>query len=708
MRSTTRTLLAFVFIIAAAGAANAQSRTWGVSPMGSDSSPGTEAAPFLTLQKAADVVNPGDTVIVEDGVYVGASASCGTGALPVVCVRRGGTASAWVTFQARHPGRAKIEGGNTSTHGFLFKGASYVTLSGFEIARMSSATGAAHGVMIDLGHDIVLSQLHIHDIGRVCTSTSQGLTGVFVRVPHVTITRSVFHDIGRFLPGENGCTASTTAHFDHAIYVSGEYYSSTTPGASDTLITNNIFYRIQRGWSVHLYPGTLPRMSILNNTFAFANTPAEDGQIIIAASTSDSRIMNNVFYSPRNAAVYYYDGTQTNLQIRNNIVYGTTKVIGAVPSGTTVSANMFTDPKVANAVSEPFDFHLLTGSPAVNAGLNLPEVTADYDGVARIDGSTDISALEFAAAPERNLDGSGASDLFLHQTETGEVNLFQMIAGVPGSVTTYAGIPIAWKPMGADDLDGNGIADLVWRETRTGDVGAWLMDASTPSGLTVKAAAVVAPAVPLGWQIVGLSDVDGDGKADFVWRHAPSGDLAVWLMNGLGVKASAVIASGIPLSWQIVGFGDVDGDHKDDFVWRQTQTGDVAFWLMNGTTVKAAPVISVGVPLSWRIAGAGDVDADGRADLIWHDAETGSVGVWLMNGASVKQFALVAAGIPLAFQIAKVADIDGDSKTDLIWRHQTSGAGDPSFDTAAWLMNGAAIKRSTFVLPAKPSGWKIY
>src|SRR5437667_438330 len=316
--SLARTILACAYSLAAAGAANAQSpRIWDVAPQGSDSNPGTERAPFLTIQRAADVVSPGDTVIVEDGVYtgVGTGTSCGSSSRPVVCLSRGGTADAWVTIQARHAGGAKLDGrSNTSTHGFYFKGASYVTISGFEIFGMGSSSGAAHGVMIDLGHDVVLSQLHIHDIGRVCTSTSLGLTGVFVRVPHVTITRSVFHDIGRFLPGENGCTATTAAHFDHAIYVSGEYYSSTTPGASDTLITNNIFYRLQRGWAIHVYPGTVTRIRILNNTFALPN-PRESGHILLAANTSEAEIGDNIFYNPHEEAIRYLSGFHTSLQV---------------------------------------------------------------------------------------------------------------------------------------------------------------------------------------------------------------------------------------------------------------------------------------------------------------------------------------------------------------------------------------------------------
>ena len=40
-----------------------------VSTAGSDSNSGNQSAPFLSIQHAANVVNPGDTVIVENGTY---------------------------------------------------------------------------------------------------------------------------------------------------------------------------------------------------------------------------------------------------------------------------------------------------------------------------------------------------------------------------------------------------------------------------------------------------------------------------------------------------------------------------------------------------------------------------------------------------------------------------------------------------------------
>ena len=58
-----------MFVCGFTGAAHAQSpRMWTVSPAGNDGNAGTDTAPLLTLQRAADVVNPGDTVVVPTNV----------------------------------------------------------------------------------------------------------------------------------------------------------------------------------------------------------------------------------------------------------------------------------------------------------------------------------------------------------------------------------------------------------------------------------------------------------------------------------------------------------------------------------------------------------------------------------------------------------------------------------------------------------------
>jgi hypothetical protein len=250
-------------------------------------------------------------------------------------------------------------------------------------------------------------------------------------------------------------------------------------------------------------------------------------------------------------------------------------------------------------------------------------------------------------------------------------------------------------PTVVTDFNGDGKADLVWRQTQTGDVSVWFMD-----GVAVKQEPVVSSGVPLAWQIVGIGDLDGDGKADLVWRQSQTGDVAVWLMDGATVKQAPLVAAGVPLAWQIVGVGDLNGDGKADLVWRNSQTGDVAVWLMNGAAVTQAPVVASGVPLAWKIVGIGDLDGDGKADLVWRHSQTGDVAVWLMNGATVKQGPIVSAGVPLSWQIVGVGDLDGDGKADLVWRDSQTG------DVSVWLMNGTTVKQ-TAVVAAVPLSWQI-
>jgi VCBS repeat protein len=62
------------------------------------------------------------------------------------------------------------------------------------------------------------------------------------------------------------------------------------------------------------------------------------------------------------------------------------------------------------------------------------------------------------------------------------------------------------------DFDGDGTEDIVWHSERTGDVYMWFMNGTT------RRSALIAPGISLLWKIVGVSDLNGDGKADLVWR----------------------------------------------------------------------------------------------------------------------------------------------------------------------------------------------
>jgi hypothetical protein len=372
-------------------------QTFYVAPAGHDDNPGTRGEPFRTSQRAADVVSPGDTVLVDDGVYTGTGENtpCASHtSRPVVCLTRGGDGPAWVTFRSIHPGGARIDGQhNASTSGFMFLvNANYIEIDGFEIFGSGNAAQAGSGIeLFSGGHDVTLTRNHIHDIGRLCTDTTNGQTAIFVEQPRVTITRNVIHDIGRFAPGEQDCSPSQAYYrnHDHGVYVDGRQ----TPGADDIVIANNLFYNHRRGWAIQVYPGQVRGLSILNNTFAAAN-PYSPGQILLGASTRDARIVNNVFVDPLNAGITYFGGSHTNLTMANNL--SSHALLDREVAGASMWNNVeYVDPRLAEKTYRP-----LADSPVIDRGLRLPDVRVDLDGVARPqNGAWDIGAYEFTKNP---------------------------------------------------------------------------------------------------------------------------------------------------------------------------------------------------------------------------------------------------------------------------------------------------------------------
>jgi len=74
-----------------------------------------------------------------------------------------------------------------------------------------------------------------------------------------------------------------------------------------------------------------------------------------------------------------------------------------------------------------------------------------------------------------------------------------------------------------------------------------------------------------GWQPKGVADLDGDAKADVVWRNAITGENYLWPMEGLAINPSEGYFRTVDLSWQIAAIRDYDGDLRADIFWRRGQ-----------------------------------------------------------------------------------------------------------------------------------------
>jgi hypothetical protein len=96
-----------------------------------------------------------------------------------------------------------------------------------------------------------------------------------------------------------------------------------------------------------------------------------------------------------------------------------------------------------------------------------------------------------------------------------------------------------------------------------------------------------------------LSDFDGDGTSDILWRNV-DGTLTNWLMDG-GQYTGAGFGYSIPTDWSVVGTGDFDGDSTDDILWRNDD-GTLTNWLMDGGQYTGAG-FGYSMPTDWIVQG---------------------------------------------------------------------------------------------------------
>lgn len=128
---------------AAAGAAGNQ---YYVATSGSDSGPGSAAQPFRTIQRAADVAGPGDTINITPGTYApvtfGRSGSEGN---PITVRRNGGGALVWIDAACNEANAVQIKG-------------DYITIQDIGAKRAGEAT-----VSLDAADHVTLERMNIQD-----------------------------------------------------------------------------------------------------------------------------------------------------------------------------------------------------------------------------------------------------------------------------------------------------------------------------------------------------------------------------------------------------------------------------------------------------------------------------------------------------------------------------------------------------------------
>ena len=163
---------------AGVSASPATGSTFFVATTGNDTGPGSEAAPWLTIQHAVEKVPAGSTVLVQSGTYN-----------ELVTITRSGSATAGFITIAAAPGATPIVDGtglkipNGENGLFTLENVSFVRVIGFEVQNYTSSSAALDPVgiyVIGAGSNIEIRNNHIHDIVTTVPNSNGDALGIAI------------------------------------------------------------------------------------------------------------------------------------------------------------------------------------------------------------------------------------------------------------------------------------------------------------------------------------------------------------------------------------------------------------------------------------------------------------------------------------------------------------------------------------------------
>jgi len=402
-------------------AVNAQAATFYVAPTGKDTNPGTAAAPWATIQRAANTVNPGDTVVVQPGVYKGAKFS------------RSGLTTAYIRFLGQ-PGTIVNSPGSFNSNGdnLWIRNAHYLILEGFTVTNAPRSGIAIQGEPTAPATGNIARRNYCHHNGRWGIFTGYALN---VRIEsNQTSYSAAEHGIYVSNSSDNPSIRWNRTHHNRAcgIQINADPFLAGDGIISGAVVSRNIAYENGVGGGAAINLASV-RSSLISNNLLYNNHASgiagwDDGAGN-AFGTQGNRFFNNtiVMASDGRFALVLNNGSINN-QVKNNILIhtGTRGSIEIDPSSRTgfvsdynvvnnrFSLNdtfitlaqwraygydlhsivnpgltmMFVNPTGAN-------YHLRTGSPAINTGVTVVGVVDDIDGNLRPQGLRyDIGADE--------------------------------------------------------------------------------------------------------------------------------------------------------------------------------------------------------------------------------------------------------------------------------------------------------------------------
>ncbi|KAL6864240.1 SGNH hydrolase-type esterase domain-containing protein [Trichoderma novae-zelandiae] len=201
-----------------------------------------------------------------------------------------------------------------------------------------------------------------------------------------------------------------------------------------------------------------------------------------------------------------------------------------------------------------------------------------------------------------------------------------------------------------------------------------------------RAAGKLADGFGLDPRYVRLHDMNGDGKADYVWLNPKTGEIRCWLNNlpepwsPAGTNNSIIGAGAGPAA--TVYLADMNGDGRADYLVVNPDTGAVKIWWNHGPDadwsngwkfVQGGQIASGVRHANLETLRFPDINGDGRADYVYigaggslrHFMNTGTVGG---QDVRFRDQGGIATGATSDISKLVFADMNGDGRDDyLIW-----------------------------------------
>ena len=413
-------------------------------PAGDDANPGSQAAPWATLQHAVESVGPGDIILVQSGTYAGAR------------IEVSGAADAPITLKAAPGASVLVDGSlpNNNAHGSAleietWEGAgvvAYWVIEGLEVANAPGWGIDSRGNDVDKNHHITIRGNRVHNNG--VGSTRTGIFAAFtdyVLVENNETYANTEHGIYINNSSDYFTVRGNSIHDNHfsGLHLNGDLSMGGDGTLSFGLIENNRIVNNGYGGAAINMDGVTD--SVIRNNLLVNNHASGIAvfQIDAAVCSRDNLFVHNTIHMPGDGrwAFLIADPACTGNQVFNNIFLndhgyrGSINLAGGIPQGFESDYNVVMDRfttddgdtviSLAEWQALGFDLHSLTattaqlcgdapggyyhlraGSPAIDAASDQG-VTSDLDGSARPAGAGyDIGAYEYgssAATPTATL-----------------------------------------------------------------------------------------------------------------------------------------------------------------------------------------------------------------------------------------------------------------------------------------------------------------